>query len=227
MLRSLLAVAFLGVLYYALQIISPGDVFALVSMRPIWVAAICILLGQNKVKMIFWPLAMIGVLGVALMEGSRLSDSPGLIAIAAALGILGAGSIIAINYCKKYNDRLMTFHYTLLMLMISTIFILASRDASKIGELMNWMILLLLVLMGITGNLYTLFSIKSVKIAGAEVGSLIVLLTTVFAYLASHLIWHDAFSANGMMGIAFALVPCVAVIGFGGVLKQPAANTSA
>ena len=106
-------------------------------MRPIWVAAICILLGQNKVKMIFWPLAMIGVLGVALMEGSRLSDSPGLIAIAAALGILGAGSIIAINYCKKYNDRLMTFHYTLLMLMISTIFILASGDASKIGELMN------------------------------------------------------------------------------------------
>ena len=121
----------------------------------------------------------------------------------------------------------MTFHYTLLMLMISTIFILASGDASKIGELMNWMILLLLVLMGITGNLYTLFSIKSVKIAGAEAGSLIVLLTTVFAYLASHLIWHDAFSANGMMGIAFALVPCVAVIGFGGVLKQPAANTSA
>ena len=163
-----MAVAFLGVLYYALQIISPGDVFALVSMRPIWVAAICILLGQNKVKMIFWPLAMIGVLGVALMEGSRLSDSPGLIAIAAALGILGAGSIIAINYCKKYNDRLMTFHYTLLMLMISTIFILASRDASKIGELMNWMILLLLVLMGITGNLYTLFSIKSARSQGPK-----------------------------------------------------------
>ena len=227
MFRSLLAVAFLGVLYYALQIISPGNAFALVSMRPIWVAGIFLLLGQNKVKLIFWPLAMVGVLGVALMEGSRLSDSPGFIVIAAALGILGAGSTIAINYCQKHSESWMTFHYTAIMLVVSMIFLTVSRDASKLGDLMSWKTLLLLILMGAMGNLYTLFSIKSVKVAGAEAGSFIVLLTTVFAYMASHLIWQPAFSITGVVGIAFALVPCIAVIGFGGVLKQPAAAPSA
>ena len=227
MFRSLLAVAFLGVLYYALQIISPGNAFALVSMRPIWVAAIFLLLGQNKVKIIFWPLAMVGVLEVALMEGSRLSDSPGFIAIAAALGILGEGSIFAINYCQKLSESWMTFHYTAIMLVVSMIFLSVSGDASKLGDLMSWQTLLLLVLMGVTGNLYTLFSIKSVKVAGAEAGSFIVLLTTVFAYMASQLIWQSAFSITGVVGIAFALVPCMAVIRFGGVLKQPAAAPSA
>ena len=51
MFRSLLAVAFLGVLYYALQIISPGNAFALVSMRPIWVAAIFLLLGKTRSRL--------------------------------------------------------------------------------------------------------------------------------------------------------------------------------
>ena len=92
---------------------------------------------------------------------------------------------------------------------------------------MSWQTLLLLVLMGVTGNLYTLFSIKSVKVAGAEAGSFIVLLTTVFAYMASQLIWQSAFSITGVVGIAFALVPCMAVIRFVGVLKQPAAAPSA
>lgn len=227
MVRSLLAVAFLGVLYYALQVISPGNAFALVSMRPIWVAAICLILGQNKVKIIFWPLAMMGVFGVALMEGNHLSDSPGFIAIAGAIGLLGAGSTIAINYCQKHSENLMTFHYTMFMLVVSTIFMLVSGDVSKIGALINWRILFLLVMMGVSGNLYTLYSIKSVKVAGAEAGSLIVLLTTIFAYVASHLIWHDSFSMNGLMGIAFALLPCIFVIGFGGVLKQHTATPTA
>ena len=96
-----------------------------------------------------------------------------------------------------------------------------------LGNLISWKTLILLVIMGITGNLYTLFSIKSVKVAGAEAGSLIVLLTTVFAYMAGHLIWQAAYSLTGFMGIAFALVPCVAVIGFGGVLRQTPAPPSA
>lgn len=135
--RSLLAVTFLGVLYYTLQMIRPGNAFALLSVWPIWNAAICLLLGQNKVKIIFWPLAMIGVLGVALMEGSRLSDSPRLIAIAAALGILSANSTIAINYCQKYSENMATFHYTILILVVSAIFILVSGDTSKTGKLIN------------------------------------------------------------------------------------------
>ena len=224
MLRSVLAVSFLGVLYYALQMISPGNAFALVSMRPIWVAAICLLLGQNNVKAIFWPLAMIGTFGVALMEGSHLTDSLGFIAITAALGILGAGSTITINYCQKYSEKLMTFHYTFLMLIISSILISASGDASKIDLFMSWKTILLLIAMGMTGNIYTLFSIKSVKVAGAEAGSLIVLLTTVFAYVASHLIWKNAFSVTGFIGIALTMVPCVSIIGCGGVMKKPSVS---
>ena len=69
--------------------------------------------------------------------------------------------------------------------------------------------------MGAAGNLYTLFSIKAVKSVGAEVGSSIVLLTTVLSYAAGHLIWEVSFSWIGLFGILLTLLPCIFMVSFG------------
>ena len=217
LIRSALAVSFLAFLYYSLQMIRPGDVFALVSMRPLWVAAIYLLLKKNKVKLFFWPLSIIGILGVALMEGGRLSGSPQFVIIAIALGLLGAGSTIAVDFCKSHSDRLMTLHYTVFMLIVAVVFVLLKGNAWELSDWLNLRTLVIFVVMGAAGNFYTLFSIKAVKRVGAEVGSSIVLLTTVFSYAAGHLIWKVGFSWIGLLGILLTLLPCILMIGFGGV----------
>ena len=48
LIRSALAVSFLAFLYYSLQMIRPGDAFAFVSMRPLWVAAIYLILKKTR-----------------------------------------------------------------------------------------------------------------------------------------------------------------------------------
>jgi drug/metabolite transporter (DMT)-like permease len=220
LIRSALAVSFLAFLYYSLQMIRPGDAFALVSMRPLWVAGIYLLLRRSKVKLFFWPLSMIGVLGVVLMEGGRLSGSPRFVVIAIALGLLGAGSTIAVDFCKGHSDRLMTLHYTVLMLIVAIIFILLKGNEWELSDWLNLRTFVIFSVMGAAGNLYTLFSIKAVKSVGAEVGSSIVLLTTVFSYAAGHLIWTVGFSWIGSLGILLTLLPCIFMIGFGGLSEK-------
>ena len=225
LIRSALAVSFLAFLYYSLQMIRPGDAFALVSMRPLWVAGIYLLLKRSKVKLFFWPLSMIGVLGVILMEGGRLPGSPRFVIIAIALGLLGAGSTIAVDFCKGHSDRLMTLHYTALMLIVSIVFILLKGNEWELSNWLNFRTFVIFAVMGAAGNLYTLFSIKAVKSVGAEVGSSIVLLTTVFSYAAGHLIWTVGFSWIGSFGILLTLFPCIFMIGFGGLSEKLASST--
>jgi drug/metabolite transporter (DMT)-like permease len=76
LIRSALAVSFLVFFYYSLQMIRLGDAFALVSMRPLWVALIYLLLKRSKVKLLLWPLSMIGILGVALNGGEPIVQKP-------------------------------------------------------------------------------------------------------------------------------------------------------
>jgi drug/metabolite transporter (DMT)-like permease len=205
--------------------IRPGDAFALVSMRPLWVAAIYLLLKRSKVKLLFWPLSMIGVLGVALMEGSRLSGSPQFIVIAIALGLLGAGSTIAVDFCKGHSDRLMTLHYTVLMLIVAIVFVLLNGNEWELSDWLNLRTFVIFAVMGAAGNLYTLFSIKAVKSVGAEVGSSIVLLTTVLSYAAGHLIWKVSFSWIGLFGILLTLLPCIFMVSFGSLSGKPSSSS--
>ena len=51
-------------------------------------------------------------------------------------------------------------------------------------------------------------------------GSSIVLLTTVFAYVAGHLIWRDGFSLIGTVGIVLTLMPCISIVGFDNLLGK-------
>ena len=225
LIRSALAVSFLAFLYYSLQMIRPGDAFALVSMRPLWVAAIYLLLKRSKVKLLFWPLSMIGVLGVALMEGSRLSGSPQFVVIAIALGLLGAGSTIAVDFCKGHSDRLMTLHYTVLMLIVAIVFVLLNGNEWELSDWLNLRTFVIFAVMGAAGNLYTLFSIKAVKSVGAEVGSSIVLLTTILSYAAGHLIWKVSFSWIGLFGILLTLLPCIFMVSFGSLSGKPSSSS--
>ena len=107
---------------------------------------------------------MIGVLGVALMEGSRLSGSPQLVVIAIALGLLGTGSIKAVDFCKGHCDRLMTLHYTVLMLIVAIVFVLLKGNAWELSEWLNLCTLVIFAVMGAAGDFHPLFSLIAIKL---------------------------------------------------------------
>ena len=128
------------------------------------------------------------------MEGGRLSGSPRFVIIAIALGLLGAGSTVAVDFCKSHSDHLMTLHYTVFMLIVAIVFVLLKGNAWELSEWLNLRTLVIFAVMGAAGDFHPLFSLIAIKRVGAEVGSSIVLLTTVFSYAAGHLIWKVGFS---------------------------------
>ena len=159
------------------------------------------------------------------MEGGRLSGSPQFVIIAIALGLLGAGSTVAVDFCKSHSDHLMTLHYTVFMLIVAIVFVLLKGNAWELSEWLNLRTLVIFAVMGAAGDFHPLFSLIAIKRVGAEVGSSIVLLTTVFSYAAGHLIWKVGFSWIGLLGILLTLIPCIFMISFGrvsGKLQSPA-----
>jgi drug/metabolite transporter (DMT)-like permease len=120
----------------------------------------------------------------------------------------------------------MTLHYTLLMLVVAIVFVLLKGNEVELSDWLNLRTFAIFVVMGAAGNFYTLFSIKAVKNVGAEVGSSIVLLTTVLSFAAGHLIWKVGFSWNGLFGILLTLLPCIFMISFGSLSGKPSSINS-
>ena len=221
MFRSGTSVALLAVLYFTLQTYSPGDTFTLASMKPLWVAGLGMCFGLARVRWIFWPTALVAVIGVALMDGARFDVGAGFLLLALGIGLLGGFSMFAIDFCKNQSSQFLTLHLTVVMLVIAMVAVLARGHVTEaIHTLSIPNDFLLYGLAGLTGTLYQLFKVRAVKAVGANVASIIALMTTIFAYTIGHLVWREFPTVQGVIGIALASLPCLLML-FGPGLSRP------
>ena len=174
------SVALLAVLCYPSDI-QPGDTFTLASMKPLWVAGLGMCFGLARVRWIFWPTALVAVIGVALMDGARFDVGAGFLLLALGIGLLGGFSMFAIDFCKNQSSQFLTLHLTVVMLVIAMVAVFEGpchRGHSHVEYSNDF---LLYGLAGLTGTLYQLFKVRAVKAVGANVASIIALMTTIFA----------------------------------------------
>ena len=78
-----------------------------------------------------------------------MSGSPQFVIIAIALGLLGAGSTIAVDFCKSHSDRLMTLHYTVFMLIVAVVFVVLKGNAWELSDWLNLRTLVIFAVMGL------------------------------------------------------------------------------
>ena len=100
-------------------------------------AGLSMVLGICRVRSIFWPLSAAGVVGIALMEGSRISSGLGFILLALVIGFLGGLSTLAIDYCRGHSASFMTLHLTVTMLIIAVLSVLFNGHIDAIPALMQ------------------------------------------------------------------------------------------
>ena len=213
LLRSTSAVIFLAMLYFILELYSPGESFTLASMRPLWVAGLSMAFGLGSVRFIFWPLSLIGVVGIALMEGSRISAGLGFVMLALIIGFLGGLSTLAIDYCRGQSASFMTLHLTMTMLIIAVVSVVINGHVEDIPVLMqSKRDLLLYSVAGLGGTVYQIFSVLTVKRVGSIAGSVIALMSALFAWMLGHLIWNVPSNALSVLGILLALSSCVYMV---------------
>jgi len=211
--QSLSSVALLALLYFALQVETPGDTFTLASMKPLWVAGLSMCFGLTRVRWIFWPTAAVAVIGVALMDGARLDLGAGFLLLALGIGLLGGVSTLAVDFCKRHSAQFLTLHLTLVMLVVAVFAVVVNGHVTlaihSMGVPKDFF---LYGLAGLMGTLYQLCKVRAVKAVGANVASVIALLTTIFAYTLGHLVWHELPTFFGAIGIALASIPCLLML---------------
>ena len=221
--RSVSAVVFLAMLYFMLEYYPPGESFTLASMRPLWVAGLAVVFGTAKIRFAFWPLSMIGVVGIALMEGSSIAAGLQFIVFAFAIGLLGGMSTFAIDYCKGQTAKFLTLHLTLTMLVIALCSVFLNQHAQVLHSLLaNRRDLLLYSIAGLGGTLYQIFSVLTVKKIGSVAASAIALMSALFAWILGHLIWKDPANGFSVLGIVLAMLPCAYMV-LGGNLTRKSA----
>ena len=225
--RNLSAVIYLAALYFALERISPGNSFTLASMRPLWVAGIYLVVGRSAVRWIFWPIVAIAAIGVGLMEGINFSAGYWIIIIAVVVGLFGALTTIAIDFCKGHDPEFMALHLNITMLVVAVSLVGIRSDASEMVTWLNPASLGLFLVVGLGGTLYQLFNFRAVRMVGAETGSTMALMATVFAWLIGHFVWRASSPLMGIIGLLMALLPCVWIIFFGGFSRRREENAEA
>ena len=220
LIRSASAVIFLAMLYFILEFYSPGESFTLASMRPLWVAGLSVALGLSRIRFVFWPLSVVGVVGIALMEGSRITTGFEFILLALVIGFLGGLSTLAIDYCRGQSANFMTLHLTITMLVIAVCGVLLNGHIEAVFSLMeNRRDLFLYSVAGLGGTIYQIFSILTVKRVGSIAGSAIALMSALFAWILGHLIWEVPANTLSALGIILALLPCAYMV-LGGSLAR-------
>ena len=189
-------------------------------MRPLWVAGLSMDFGLGSVRFVFWPLSLIGIVGIALMEGSRISAGLGFVMLALIIGFLGGLSTLAIDYCRGQSASFMTLHLTMTMLIIAVVSVVINGHVEDIPVLMqSKRDLFLYSVAGLGGTVYQIFSVLTVKRVGSIAGSVIALMYALFAWMLGHLIWNVPSNALSVLGILLALSPCVYMV-LGGSLTR-------
>lgn len=190
-------------------------------MRPLWVAGLSVVLGLSKVRFIFWPLSVLGVVGIALMEGSRIATGFEFILFALLIGILGGLSTLAIDFCQGQSAKFMTLHLTITMLIVAVFCVLLNGHIATVFSLMqNKRDLLLYSIAGLGGTTYQIFTILTVKKVGSIAGSAIALMSALFAWILGHLIWQVPSNTLSVLGMTFALLPCAYMVLGGSLTRQ-------
>ena len=79
--------------------------------------------------------------------------------------------------------------------------------------------LFLYAVAGLGGTVYQIFSVLTVKRVGSIAGSVIALMSALFAWMLGHLIWNVPSNALSVLSILLALSPCVYMV-LGGSLTR-------
>jgi drug/metabolite transporter (DMT)-like permease len=208
--RSLAGSVSMLCMFYSLTRLPVSVVFTLANLYPLWVALLSWpLLGQAPGRGV-WACAVVGVVGVVLVQRPFLAAGDHTCWAALAVSVLTAVVMVALHRLSEVDVRAVVFHFSLVSLGVCLLALTLAGPAGG-GAVRSGppTALTLLVLGGMglaaaSGQLFMTLAFAS----GPPARVSVVGLTQVrFAVLYDLLLWGRSFEPASIVGIALVIAP--------------------
>jgi drug/metabolite transporter (DMT)-like permease len=208
--RSLAGSVSMLCMFYSLTRLPVSVVFTLANLYPLWVALFSWpLLGQPPGRDV-WACAVVGVVGVALVQGPFLAggDLSGWAAL--AVSVLTAVAMVALHRLREVDVRAVVFHFSLVSLAMCLLALALAGPAGG-GELRSGPVNLSAVLtlggMGLAAASGQLFLTLAFSTGPPAKVSVVGLTQVGFAVLYDLFLWRRSFEPATVVGIALVVAP--------------------
>ncbi|MDG2054244.1 MAG: DMT family transporter [Phycisphaerales bacterium] len=206
-LRSIGGTFYLALLYYTIQHMPPAEALAITNTRPLWIAILSFVFLRLALKWQFWPAVLSAFIGSLLLSGLTLSSQMGLVWIAFVAAGCGSLGYFAIDYCRDISAPVVVVHMSLGLFIGGLILVLWGGIGVQLSKVHTLTDISLLIGLGVVGTFYHYFVTIAIQALGSVSGSVVGLLTAIFAYGLDFLLWNYGFDIYHMIGIIMILIP--------------------
>lgn len=191
--------------FYAMTHYPISEVLTLTNMFPLWVAVLSLpLLGQWPAVDV-WPAALLGLVGVALIQQPQFGGGQTAVAAALLSSVSSAVALIGLHQVRELDPRAVVAHFSAVALA-STCATLALFPRQ--GRLvLDGLTLLMLLGVGVSATIGQLFLTKAFAAGPPARVSVVGLSQVGFTMLLEILLHGRSFSGTTLAGMALVMLP--------------------
>jgi drug/metabolite transporter (DMT)-like permease len=193
--------------FYALTHLPISMALTLSNTVPVWVTLLAWpVLGQRPGGRV-WAAIVVGLTGIVLIQKPEAAG--GHLAALLALGnaFTTSVSMIGLNRLRGVDARAVVTHFSGVATVFTILFILLAGRRVDFRPLHDTTTVAFLVGVGLAGTLGQLAMTKAFALGAPSRVSVVGLTQIIFALLFDLLLWHRAFDAAVMLGIALVVAP--------------------
>ena len=198
-----------GVLFafYALTHLPVSTALTLSNTVPVWVTLLAWpVLGQRPGATV-WAAIALGLAGIVLIQRPEAAGDRLAAMLALGNAFSTSVSMIGLNRLGGVDTRAVVTHFSGVSTVITLIFLLLAGARVDYTALRDTTTIVLLVCVGITATAGQLTMTKAFALGSPSRVSVVGLMQIVFALVFDLALWHHAFDALAVLGIALVVAP--------------------
>jgi drug/metabolite transporter (DMT)-like permease len=193
--------------FYALTHLPISTAITLSNTVPVWVTLLAWPVLGHRPGGRVWAAIAVGLAGIVLIQKPEAAGDRLAALLALGNALTTSVSMIGLNRLGGVDARAVVTHFSGVATAFTLLFIILAGGRADFRVLGDAQTLLLLVGVGLCGALAQLAMTKAFALGAPSRVSVVGLMQIVFALLFDLLLWHRAFDALVILGIALVVAP--------------------
>ena len=193
--------------FYALTHLPISTAITLSNTVPVWVTLLAWPVLGHRPGGRVWAAIVVGLAGIVLIQKPEAAGDRLAALLALGNALTTSVAMIGLNRLGGVDARAVVTHFSGVATAFTLLFIMLTGGRADFRALGDAQTLLLLIGVGLCGALAQLAMTKAFALGAPSRVSVVGLMQIVFALLFDLLLWHRAFDALVILGIALVVAP--------------------
>jgi drug/metabolite transporter (DMT)-like permease len=205
--RSLAGSISLVCTFYATSLLPPPELLTITNTFPLWVALLSWPLLRERPSAMVWASVLAGLLGVVLIQDTRLQGGALAAALAFVASVSTAVAMLGLHRLQQLHPLAIVAHFSAVAVFFCLGLILLGPHRPLWEAALAPAALLRLLGVGVTATIGQLFLTKAFAAGPPARVSLVGLTQIVFALALDASLEHRSFSGSTLLGIGLVMAP--------------------